>query len=44
MRAGFLMSGGADTTALLVGGVLAEAGSALDAGVDDPGVLGEDVL
>lgn len=42
--AGFLMSGGAETTALLVGGVL-EAGSVVDDGVDDPVVLlGEDVL
>lgn len=43
-RAGFLMSGGAETTALLVGGVL-DAGSDVDVGVDDAVVLlGEDVL
>lgn len=42
--AGFLMSGGAETTALVVGGVLG-AGSVVDDGVDDPVVLlGEDVL
>lgn len=43
--AGFLMSGGAETTALLlVGGVLG-AGSEVDVGVDDAVVLlGEDVL
>lgn len=45
--AGFLMSGGAETTALVVGGVLGVLASVVvaeEVGVDEPAVLGDDVL
>lgn len=45
-RAGFLMSGGAETTALVAGGVLGVLVSVVvdDVGVDEAVVLGDDVL